>query len=217
MPIVAAAVITAGAGIYGASKQASAAKDAANASKKATDASLTLQRDIYNQNRADQEPWRLAGAGALNRLADPNASFQPSADYQFRLGEGLKGVTQNRAVNGLLQSGSALRGLNDYAQNTASNEFGNWWNRQAGLAGVGQAANNANAQSGANYANNSQNALMSNAQQQGQSSYYGANAAAQGVGSVAGALGWGIQNYPWGGGGSIGQAGNSGAKNVRFG
>jgi len=197
MPIVAAipAIVAGGAAIYGANKQADAAKNAANQSKKATDASLQLQRDIYNQNRADQAPWRDAGVNALGQLADPNKNFSASPDYQFRLNQGLQGVTQNRAVSGLLNSGSALRGLNDYAQNTASAEFGNWWNRQAGLANVGQAANNANAQSGSNYANNSQNALMNNAQNQMQSSYYQGNAAAQGVGQVAGAIGWGIQNY----------------------
>lgn len=188
-----AATVSAGLGavssIYGASQQSKAAEAAAKASKKATDASLTLQRDIYNQNRADQEPWRQAGVNALGQLADPNANFQASPDYAFRMNEGLKGVTQNRAVNGLLNSGSALRGLNDYAQNTASNEFGNWWNRQSGLAGVGQAANNSNANSGSNYANASQNALMQNASLQNQSSYYQANANAQGVNNAVGLAG----------------------------
>ena len=208
MPI--AAVIGAGASLYGASQQAGAAQDAAAASAKATKASLQLQRDIYNQNRTDQEPWRLAGVNALGQLANPNANFSASPDYQFRLNAGLEGVTQNRAVNGMLQSGSALKGLNDYAQNTASNEFGNWWNRQAGLANVGQTANAANAQSGSSYANNSQNALMQNAQQQGQSSYYAANANAQGVGALAGAIGWGVQNYPWGGSSTSNPAAHSG-------
>jgi hypothetical protein len=209
MPIVAAAVIGAGASIYGASRQASAAKSAANAQQRATDQTLQLQREQYNQTRADQEPWRQAGVGALNALANPNANFQASPDYQFRMNAGLEGVTQNRAVNGLLNSGSALRGLNDYAQNTASNEFGNWWNRQSGLAGVGQAANESNQQAGSAYANNSGNALMNNANQQGQSAYYQANAQAQGAGQLAGAIGWGVQNY--GGFGGVGGASNPGA------
>lgn len=211
MPIVAAAVIGAGASIYGASQQASAARDAANASKKATDATLALQREQYNQTRADQEPWRLAGQNALGQLANPNANFQASPDYNFRMQAGLEGVTQNRAVSGLLNSGSALRGLNDYAQNTAASEFGSWWNRQAGLAGVGQAANQTNAQAGSAYANSSQNALMQNAQTQGQSAYYAGNAAAQGAGQVAGAIGWGIQNYPWGGSGTSNPGAHAGS------
>ncbi len=212
MPLVAAvlpAVLGAGASIYGASKQADAAKNAANQSRRATDATLALQEKIYNQNRSDQEPWRLAGVNALQQLADPNANFEESPDYQFRLSEGLKAVNQNRATRGQLQSGSALRGIADYAENTASGEFGNWWNRQSGLAGIGQAANSSNAASGSSYANASQNALMTNANNQMQSSYYQGNAAAQGAGQLAGALGWGLQNFPWGGTSSTG-AGHGG-------
>lgn len=206
---IASSAIAGGAALYGASQQSKAAKKAASAQQNATNQTLQLQREQYNQTRADQEPWRLAGVNALGQLSDPNANFQASPDYQFRMNAGLEGVTQNRAVNGLLNSGSALRGLNDYAQNTASNEFGNWWNRQSGLAGVGQAANTANQQAGSNYANNSSNALMNNANQQGQSAYYQANAQAQGAGQLAGAIGWGLQNY--GGFGGFGGASNPGA------
>jgi hypothetical protein len=216
---IASSAIAGGAALYGASQQSKAAKKAASAQQSATNQTLQLQRDQYNQTRADQEPWRQAGVGALNALANPNANFQASPDYQFRMNAGLEGVTQNRAVSGLLNSGSALRGLNDYAQNTASNEFGNWWNRQSGLAGVGQTANQSNQQAGSAYANNSGNALMANAQAQGQSAYYGANAAAQGAGQLAGAIGWGIQNYPYGGAGGASNpgahsGGNSGGYSI---
>ena len=197
--VTASAALTAGTSIYGASKQASAAKKAAQANQQATDASLQLQRDQYNQTRADQEPWRQAGVGALGRLQNPLASFEASPDYNFRMSEGLKAVNQNRATAGLLQSGSALRGVSDYAQNTAAGEYGDWWNRQSGLAGVGQAANNANQQAGSQYANNSQNALMNNAGVQGSSYMNQANAWAQGLGGAAGAVGWGLNNFPMSG------------------
>jgi hypothetical protein len=169
-------------GWLGAKEQSKAAEKSAQASQRATDASLQLQRDQYNQTRADQEPWRQAGVGALGRLQNPLANFQASPDYNFRMSEGLKAVNQNRATSGLLNSGSALRGVSDYAQNTAAGEYGDWWNRQSGLAGVGQAANSANQQAGSQYANASQNALMNNAgnlassyQQQGNawSGFYG--------------------------------------------
>ena len=205
--VTASAALTAGTSIYGASKQASAAKKAAQANQQATDASLQLQRDQYNQTRADQEPWRQAGVGALGRLQNPLASFEASPDYNFRMSEGLKAVNQNRATAGLLQSGSALRGVSDYAQNTAAGEYGDWWNRQSGLAGVGQAANNANQQAGSQYANNSQNALMNNAGVQGSSYMNQANAWAQGLGGAAGAVGWGLNNFPMSGSAGGGSAG----------
>lgn len=49
-----------------ASAAQSAAQQSADASKYATD----LQRDIYQQTRADQAPWRAIGTGGLNMLAD---------------------------------------------------------------------------------------------------------------------------------------------------
>lgn len=197
--IIGSAIIGGGAALAGGAMQANAAKKAAQANQRATDASLALQREQYNQTRADQEPWRQAGVGALGRLQNPLASFEASPDYNFRMSEGLKAVNQNRATAGLLQSGAALRGLSDYAQNTAAGEFGDWWNRQSGLAGVGQAANSANQQAGSQYANNSQNALMQNAGVQGSSYMNQANAWAQGLGGAAGAVGWGLNNLPYGG------------------
>lgn len=76
-------------------------------------------------------------------------AFRNSTNYQFRLGEGLKAANQGYAARGTLQSGAALKGLNDYGQNFASNELGNWMsmlgNQQnlglsgaSALAGVGQ-------------------------------------------------------------------------------
>ena len=97
-------------------------------------------KDNQAQAATLYQPYTSAGTNALANLADPNKNFQASPDYQFRLNQGLNAVTQNKAVNGLLQSGSALKGINDYAGQSASQEFGNWWGRQAGLAGLGAGA-----------------------------------------------------------------------------
>jgi len=175
--------------IGGAAIQAGAARDAAQASSNAARRSLEEQKRQYDLTRADQEPWRQFGQNALAQLSDPNANFQASPDYQFRLSRGLEGVTQNRAVNGLLQSGSALKGLNDYAAGSASQEFGNWYDRQMRGAGLGSNANAQNAQAGQNYANNATNIYQTNAQNQMNSSYNQGNAWAQGIGQVAGIAG----------------------------
>ncbi len=164
------------------SSAAKAQKDAANAaaaaSQHATDASLALQKSEYDTTRSDLAPWRTAGTNALAQLSDPTKNFMASPDYAFRLKQGTDSVTQNAAVAGLLHSGAALKGISDYGQNTASAEFGNWWNRQSGLAGVGQGAVNSTSQAGQNMANQSTNALLTNAQAQGQSSYAKGNAMA---------------------------------------
>lgn len=127
-------------GLLGSSSSKKAAKAAAEAQQRALEQQLAYQRESRDKIYAYADPFYQTGTAALNRLNDPNANFQASPDYQFRLGQGLAGVTQNRAVGGMLRSGSALRGLSDYAQNTASNEFGNWYGRQRDLVNVGTGA-----------------------------------------------------------------------------
>lgn len=98
-------------------------------------------------------------------------TFRNSTGYQFRLGEGLDAVSSAYAGIGGMQSGAAMRGIQDYAQDFASNEFGNYMNAlglqqsvgagaASSAAGVGQnfAANVANINT--NNANNQANALL---------------------------------------------------------
>lgn len=49
--------------------QSDAALEAAGMMRETARESLGLQRDIYNQGRADQQPWIQAGQGSVNRLA----------------------------------------------------------------------------------------------------------------------------------------------------
>ena len=102
---------------------------ASNASKKATKDQVGIanrQMDLadkqFQQTRTDLSPYRQAGETAVGDLNDPNA-FTTSPGYEFRLKQGMDGVAQNKAVNGLLNSGAALKALNDYNQNMASAEY----------------------------------------------------------------------------------------------
>lgn len=156
MPIAAAiagaAVVGAGASIISGNKAAKAQKDAANAS-------IVESRRQYDQDRADYAPWRATGESALARLntamADPSKSaFTTSPGYQFRVGEATKAVQNSAAARGLLKSGATMKALDRYTQGIASDEYNNWWNQNAGLAGVGQAAVNATSQAGQNASNN---------------------------------------------------------------
>lgn len=49
--------------------QSEAALKAAGMMQETTRESLGLQRDIYNQGRADQQPWIQAGQGSVSKLA----------------------------------------------------------------------------------------------------------------------------------------------------
>lgn len=141
----------------------SSSRSASRASQAGTDAQVQEQRRQYDMTRADFAPWRQAGQNALAQLQDPNA-FEQSPGYQFRLNEGTRNLENRFSTRG--GGGNAMRALAEYSQNFASNEFGNWWNRQAGLAGVGQAATGSTAAHGANAANNISNAYGNNANNQ---------------------------------------------------
>jgi hypothetical protein len=83
--------------------------------------------------------------------------FYASPDYQFRVDEGTRAITGNKAARGLLDSGALGAGLINYGQQAASQEFGNWYSRLANLAGVGQTAvNNSNQASQTAVNNNGQ-------------------------------------------------------------
>lgn len=69
-------------------------------------------------------------------------AFTASPDYQFRRNEGIRGIENSFAARGGALSGNALRSLNEFNSNLASGEFGDFFNRRAALAGIGQTATN---------------------------------------------------------------------------
>lgn len=158
-----------------------AAKDASRAQVRSANAAIDEQRRQFDLTRQDMMPWMDAGRNALGRLEDPTASFTASPDYEFRRGEGTRGIQQTAAARGGAFSGNALRALAEYNSNLASGEFGNWWNRQAGLAGVGQATASNLGHLGANTAGNVGNALMAAGDARASGIIGGANALSAGV------------------------------------
>ena len=135
---------------------------------------------------------------AEGRTATPYNAFSASPDYGFRRSEGMRGIEQTNAARGTGQSGNALKALADFNSNLASSEYGNWWNRQAGLAGVGQAATTQTGQFGAQAAGNVGNALMQGGDARASGIMGGANSWAGGINS-------GINNYLLARGGYFGK------------
>jgi len=61
-------LISAGAGLAGAAIQSHQQGKAVDAQKEAGDKALALQKDIYNQQQANEAPWRNTGASAITTL-----------------------------------------------------------------------------------------------------------------------------------------------------
>lgn len=138
--------------------QTDAAREGNATTLQAQREALAYQEKQAAQARADNEPWRLAGVGALNKLAAApdftGSDLQSEPGYQFGLSEGMKGLTNSAAARGGLLSGAALKASTRYAQDYASTKFDAAFgrdainkNRLASLAGVGQTAASANASS----------------------------------------------------------------------
>ncbi|MHB1098440.1 MAG: hypothetical protein ACYCZR_02680 [Burkholderiales bacterium] len=210
MPVAALAVATVAGAAMSSSASSKAAKSQANSAQAASDAQLQatretndLQKQIYDQNRADATPWRDAGVGALNQLTglmQPGgalnrnftmADFTADPGYQFRMDQGNQAINNSGAARGMQLSGATLKALQKYGQGVASDEYSNAYNRfnndqntqfnrLSGIAGTGQTATNQIANMGTNYANAVGSANMNSANQIGQNMMAAGNARASG-------------------------------------
>ena len=211
-------IVPAAVSLFGASKQASAAKDAAAATQAATDQATQLQREMYQQTREDQAPYRQAGYNALAEMQRtagnvPGAfkfgagDYQADPGYAFRLSEGQKALDRQAAARGGLISGGALKAATRYGQDMGSQEFGNafnraltsyntgvasenqLYNRQAALSGIGQTATNLVGAAGQNYGTNVGNALMNQGANVGNARMAGASAYGSALSGIGSAYG----------------------------
>jgi hypothetical protein len=156
------ALISGGASLAGGLIGASGAKKAAETQAAAAREAIAQQRQMFDIQNAQQAPYREAGYSALSDIAgmkpyltqkfgqeDFQAGIDPS--YNFRLQQGNLATTNLRNQAGGLVGGNALQGLTDYGQGAASQEFQNAFNRfqgqrtniyntLAGIAGIGQNA-----------------------------------------------------------------------------
>lgn len=222
-PAIIAAGIGAAASVGGGLMASSAAKKASRAQVQASQDANAAQQRMFEDQKALQEPFRqggltaqqeimqllgiggdktAAGYGSLGK-AFGEADFQKDPGYAFRQSEGMKALERSAAARGNLLSGSAMKGIQRFGQDLASQEYQNAFNRYQteraaklnplqSLMGAGQSATNvmtgAAGQMGQNEASNLYNAGQARA-----SGYVGQanalNTALGQVGSIA-------TNYP---------------------
>ena len=165
--------------------------------------------------RSDQTPWREAGVNALARqrqlmgLGEDQGTggfgryaqdfgmqnYQEDPGYRFRLSEGMKALGNQASARGGMISGQTMKGMQDYAQGSASQEFNNAFNRYQtnrsnqlnplqSLSGGGQTATSLMGAAGQNYANQAGEAYMGKG-----------NAMASGYGNIASSIGSGVNQW----------------------
>lgn len=142
-----------------------AAATAANAQTQTAAQNNALAREIYGKNESYLAPYAQSGlqpnallAGAMGYGNEPqyrNAfkSFIENSDYGFQFGEGANKVNSGYAGAGTLQSGAAMRDLEQFRQNLQSGYRGEFNNLLANQQSVGLGAGSALAGVGQNYVN----------------------------------------------------------------
>ena len=196
--ISASAWLVGGAVLGGAIISSNAASSAARGQTAAANASNAVATSQFEQTRADQEPWRLAGQVALGQLGSLTANggdlnrkftmadFIKDPGYAFRMSEGAKAIERSAAARGGVLGGGTLKALSRYNQDFASQEYNNSfsrWNQEnnqqfgrlSSIAGLGQQANAANQQASQNYTNTYSNNLMGAANASGAAQIASAN------------------------------------------
>lgn len=145
------------------SKAASKAADRASAGVAQASA---LQRQQFEQTRADLEPWRKAGVNALRWLTDLSTPGALPGDtvgsyltglpgYRFAEGELQKAIDRRHAATGNRMSGRGYKEMTRWMnENLVQPSYRNWLSELATLAGYGREGNRLVASLGANTAAN---------------------------------------------------------------
>lgn len=175
-----AAAVAVGGAVYSANKQAGAAKAAANKGKYAADAAAQRLQDNYEETKTNLQPYADAGKAALAGITAANngdySGFESSPDYLFARDQGIQSLDRSAAARGSLYSGGQSADLARFASGLASQNYGNYYSRLAGLAQLGQSSATSLGSIG-----------TGNAAQQGNFNLAGANAQADGIYGAANA------------------------------
>ena len=199
--------------ITGSNKQAKAAKNAAAQQAAAAEKASQIQKDMFDQVRGDLNPYRTAGSDALAQLMGKMKSnndffnqtytgqeLYKDPSYKFRVNQGNNAIQGGAAAQGGLLSGATLKALQNYGQESASQEYQNaynrfnadqtnQYNRLLSLVGIGQNAAAQTGNAGTQTAQAIANNTMQGANSQAAGTIAAGNSVANGFGSLLGLAG----------------------------
>ena len=219
-------LIPAAASLIGGKMSSDAASDAAGQANAQNQRGLDLQREMLDEQRRLSEPYRQAGLTGQNRLMEllglggntgaagygqysrdfGMQDFQQDPGYQFRLGEGLKAMGHRAGARGGLISGQTMKGMEDYRQGLASQEYGNAFNRYqtnrqnqlaplGSLMSSGQAAAVGQAAQAGQYGANASNMLSQMGVNTGGATLAGSSAYGKAIGDIGAQFGRSPPNF----------------------
>jgi hypothetical protein len=149
MTFVATAII--GSGVIGAAGTAIAGSDAASATQNSTNASISEQNKILNQNQQNSQPYLTLGSQGIsqyenllglgpNGAAGAESTLASTPGYQFAKNQGIQ-ATQNQAnATGMGLSGNTLQALDTFSTGLADSTYQQAVGNAGQAVGFGQAA-----------------------------------------------------------------------------
>lgn len=144
---LAGGLIGANASSDAAKTQADAAKYAADLNAKAGKDALDFQKQVFDTQQKNLEPWMQAGAGALTSIQDlmkdpayqwnkqftapdPSKTLENPA-VKFQLDQGRKLIESTAAARGKIFNPGTMEAVDKYGQGVASEAYGDVYNRAA--------------------------------------------------------------------------------------
>lgn len=201
---VGAAAAVGGVGIAAANAlgdgSSSAASEAANAQIASANRAAELQKQEYEQTRADLGPWRDTGGKAINYLGgilnipgmtpvDPTNALRATPGYNFAMNQGVDARERSAAARGGLLSTPEQKSLTTFGQGLADQTYQNYLNNLFNVSGSGLNAASMTGTAGMNYANQAGSDYMAAGQAQAQGVLNAYNAQQSGYNQLGSSLG----------------------------
>jgi hypothetical protein len=152
--VVGGAVIGAGGTIGGSMLAGSATKDAAEQSAEAQKYAANIQKQMYDESVARQEPFYQQGINSLSdyaKMLKGGYDMKQSPAAQYELQQGTKTMNRQLAARGLLGGGTAANRLTELSSGVAARDWQNSYARLVDSLKLGTGAAASMNQSGQNY------------------------------------------------------------------
>ena len=191
------------AGLMNAGSGAKASSSAADAQIAAANQAAALQKQEYDQARADLGPWRTTGSDAINYLGgilnvpgstkvDPTNALRSTPGYNWAMSQGVDARERSAAAKGGLLSTPEQKSLTTFGQGLADNTYQNYLSNLFTVSSQGESAAGMTTQAGTNYANQVGQDYMAAGQAQAGGILNAYNAQQSGYNSLAGGVGAGM-------------------------
>jgi hypothetical protein len=136
---------------------------AAGAAQSGNDAQNALLSQMYQQNRADNQPlldMRNQTLPQIQNLLKNPGSITSDPGYQFGLKQGANQLNNRAAASGNYYSGAQMKAAQQYGQDYAGTKLDQSLNRLTTVAGLGQVGANNNQSNNTNFGTQGGNALQ---------------------------------------------------------